>query len=169
MVLTPVELESKEFSRAMRGYNSEEVDKFLKNVLKEYEALYRENKELKDAYSRAMQELEKYKNLENTITKTLVTAQKAAEDARKNAQKEAELIIREARLKGDELMAEAEEEIQKKRADYEDVVKKHQVAFTELKLFLLSHLQLLEKNEPDSSEEDSTGEEEEIMESSEEV
>ncbi|HHX95102.1 MAG TPA: DivIVA domain-containing protein, partial [Clostridia bacterium] len=105
MVLTPVELESKEFSRAMRGYNSEEVDKFLKNVLKEYEALYRENKELKDAYSRAMQELEKYKNLENTITKTLVTAQKAAEDARKNAQKEAELIIREARLKGDELLA----------------------------------------------------------------
>lgn len=168
MFLTPVELESKEFSRAMRGYNTQEVDKFLKNILKEYEALYRENKELKDSYNKIMQELEKYKNLENTINETLVIAQKAAEEARDNAQKEAELIIKEAKLKGEELMAQVEAEIQKKQVEYEEVVKKHQVAFTELKLFLQSHLQLLEKNEPEALKEDSAGEEEET-ESMEEV
>lgn len=163
MVLTPVELETRKFSKGMRGYNSEEVDKFLKTVLKEYEAIYRENQELKETCCGIEQDLGRYKNLENTITETLVTAQKAAEDARNNAVKESELIIREAKVKAEEMFAKMQAEVEKKQAEYRELVKQHQVAAAELKIFLLSHLEMLEKGGPDLPEDDSESEDVEIL------
>lgn len=146
MGLTPVELEGREFSKARKGYNCEEVDKFFKLMAQEFEALYRENLDLKDNCSRLRQDLERYKNLENTITETLVTAQKAAENSRNNAIKEAEVIIQEAKVKAEEMMVKVRGEIQQQEADLRELVKQHQVAAAEMKLFLTTHLELLEKH-----------------------
>jgi cell division initiation protein len=152
MALTPIELEGKEFSKARKGYNIEEVDKFFKTVLQEFEALYRENQELKDTCNRIRQDLGRYKSLESTITETLVTAQRAGEDARNNAAKEAEVIIREAKIKGEEMIAKVQEEIQEKENELKALIKQHQVAVAEMKLFLNTHLELLEQNGPSFAE-----------------
>jgi cell division initiation protein len=162
MALTPVELEGREFSRVRKGYNIDEVDKFFKVMAQEFEALYRENQELKETCNRIRQELGRYKTLESTITETLVTAQKAGEDARNNAVKEAEVIIREAKLQGEEMIArvkadiqqqeaELKANIQQQEAELKGLVKQHQVAAAEMKLFLTTHLELLAKNGPSIS------------------
>jgi len=148
MGLTPVELEGREFSRARKGYNIEEVDKFFKAVAQEFETLYRENQELKETCSRLRQDLSRYHALENNITETLVIAQKAGEDARNSAAKEAEVIIKEAKLKAEEMIAKARADIQKQQEELNDIIKKHQVAVAEMKLFLTTHLDLLEKSGP---------------------
>lgn len=148
MGLTPVELENKKFSKARKGYNIEEVDEFFKITLEEFEALYRENQELKDLCKKNENELERYKNMENAIKETLVTAQKAAEDARDNAVKEAGIIIREANLKAEDMLANVRDKIQKQEEEYGKLIKKHQLAVTEFKLFLTTHLEMLEKNGP---------------------
>lgn len=152
MGLTPIELEGKEFSKARKGYNIEEVDKFFKTILQEFEALYRENQELKDTCNRIRQDLGRYKSLESTITETLVTAQRAGEDARNNAAKEAEVIIREAKIKGEEMISKINEEIQQKENELKALAKQYQVAAAEMKLFLNTHLELLEQNGPSFGE-----------------
>ena len=47
-MLTPIEIENKEFKKALRGFKEEEVDEFLDIVKEDYEYLYRENLELKE-------------------------------------------------------------------------------------------------------------------------
>ena len=46
MPLTPLDIHNKEFSRSFRGYDEDQVNEFLDQVIKDYEALIRENKDL---------------------------------------------------------------------------------------------------------------------------
>lgn len=46
MPLTPLDIHNKEFSRRIRGYDEDEVNEFLDQVIKDYEIVIRENKEL---------------------------------------------------------------------------------------------------------------------------
>ena len=48
MTLTPLDLQNKEFKRALRGYHEQEVDSFLSRVCRDYEILYRQNQELQE-------------------------------------------------------------------------------------------------------------------------
>ena len=47
-MLTPIDIENKEFTKAFRGYDIYEVEEFMKNRVADYEKLYRENAELKE-------------------------------------------------------------------------------------------------------------------------
>ena len=42
-MLTPADIENKEFKKEMRGYNITEVNIFLKEVAMSYEKIYQEN------------------------------------------------------------------------------------------------------------------------------
>ena len=46
-MLTPLDIHNKVFSKGVRGYKLEEVDAFLDEVIRNYESLFRENRELK--------------------------------------------------------------------------------------------------------------------------
>lgn len=52
MALTPIDIQNKVFRKGVRGYNTEEVDKFLEDLSKDFEVLYTENFELRDKVSR---------------------------------------------------------------------------------------------------------------------
>ncbi|MCL6471632.1 MAG: DivIVA domain-containing protein [Firmicutes bacterium] len=107
MKLTPLDIHHKEFHRSIRGYNEEEVDKFLDEVAEEFERLFKENIELKEEIEKSKQDLENYVGMEKTLQNALLTAQKSAEDITAHAQKEAELIKRDAELKAKEILQEA--------------------------------------------------------------
>ena len=47
MPITPMDIHNKEFSRSFRGYNEDEVDQFLDEIVEEFERLYKENLESK--------------------------------------------------------------------------------------------------------------------------
>jgi len=104
MIITPLDIHHKEFKRAIRGYNEEDVDVFLDEVAENFELLYKENTDLKEQLENIDAKIKQYENIEETLKNTLFTAQKSAEEVQSNAKKEAELIIRDAELKSKEII-----------------------------------------------------------------
>ena len=100
MDITPLEIRNREFTRKMRGVDPQEVSRFLESVSEEMERLISENADLHSETDRLKEKLAGYSQLEDTIQKTLLMAQKSSEDAISNARKQAELIIQDARNKG---------------------------------------------------------------------
>lgn len=114
-MLTPIDIQRQDFEVKLRGYNADEVDDFLDLVGKDYEKLYRENTELKEALKQKTEALEQYKNMEATLQQSIVLAQTAAEDIRKNAAEKANVIVNEAQSKSENLCRQLDEEIQRKK------------------------------------------------------
>lgn len=116
-MITPIDIQNKEFAKAMRGYNTVAVDEFMNEISAEYEKLYKENIELKDRLSVLNDSLKQYRAMEDSLQNTLMFAQNTADDVKKNAQEKADFVIAEANTKANNLILEAErkcEEIQMK-------------------------------------------------------
>lgn len=96
MPLTPLDIHNKEFNRGFRGYDEDEVNEFLDQVIKDYELVMRDKKELEGRVSELTDRLGHFTNIEETLNKSILIAQEAAEDVKRNAEKEAKLIIKEA-------------------------------------------------------------------------
>lgn len=151
-MLTPLDIENKRFSKKINGYSVEEVDDFLDQVTSEYERLYKENAEFKNALEQGQKDLEHYRNVEQTLQNTLVMAQTTAEDVKKAAQQQAEQIIRdaqsEARRSVDDLNRQ-QFEITKKT---EELKKQFEVYKAKMQSLLISQLEILEDENKNSEE-----------------
>lgn len=109
-MITPIEIQNKSFKSGGLGYDKRDVDQFMKDVLSGYEALYRENIEMKDRISSLTDALQQYKYIEKTLQKALILAEKTAEDTKQLAQKEAKRIEKEAQLKYQLVLGDAKTE-----------------------------------------------------------
>lgn len=107
-MITPVDIQNKEFPKKMSGYDRAAVDEFMMDVAEAYEKLYRENIDLKDKLSNLNDSLKKYIAMEDAMQNTLMFAQNTADDVKKSATEKAEIMIKEAELKAKELAAEAQ-------------------------------------------------------------
>jgi len=143
MSLTPVDIHNKEFSRGFRGYDEDEVNEFLDQVIKEFELIIREKKELEDKISSMNERLGHFSTIEDTLHKSIVVAQEAAEEVRGNAQKEAKLIIREAEKNADRIVNESLSKARKIALEIEDLKKQSKVFRTRFKLLIEAQLDLL--------------------------
>jgi cell division initiation protein len=112
MKLTPLDIRHKEFKRAMRGYADVEVDEFLDEVADEFERLFKDNIDLGERVEALESQLAGYRRIEETLQKTLVSAQASADELKQISAKEAQLILHEAELKGRQLVNEAYSERQ---------------------------------------------------------
>ena len=143
-MLTPLDIQKKEFRRRLRGYSEDEVDEFLDQILEDYEMLYRQNASLKDETSRLKEEMLRYRNLEDTLKNTLVLSQKAADETRANAQKEAELIIEEAESKARILEEEGRQRLTQINIRQKELKGKIREYQAQTKAMLLGAISLLE-------------------------
>ncbi len=139
-MITPLDIQNKEFKKGLRGYKEDEVDEFLDQVMVDYEKLYKENAELKDKVERVNQQIEQFKNIENTLKNTLVVAQNAAEEVRANASKQAELIVKESENRSKEMISKANRDVEKVREQYEEIKKNMQIFKTRYKTLLQSQI-----------------------------
>lgn len=153
MPLTPLDIHNKEFRRSFRGYNEEEVDEFLDEVVKDYDAVLKENVQLKREIDELRESLEHYRNLEGTLNRTLTLAQETADELRENARKEAEMIIREAETRAGEIIRQAETKTQKLMDSYERLRSRVQVVRTRLKNMMLAHIELIDRQVEEMDEE----------------
>ena len=103
-MITPMDIENKEFKKGFRGYNEEEVDEFLDIVKEDFENLYRANLDLKEKLQLYQEQVSRYKSIEETLNATLITAQTAAEDTCSAANKKAKIIVEEAELKSKQII-----------------------------------------------------------------
>jgi len=149
-MLTPLDIHNKEFKKSFRGYN-EEIDEFLDQVVKDYEKLYRDNIELKEAMDRVSSKLEHFQHMENTLHSTLVIAQETAEEVKLNAKKETELILKEAEIRSLKLTEEAYSKVRKMNTEYEELKKQTQVYRTRLRTLLQAQMEMLQEAEEDDN------------------
>jgi len=110
-MITPVDIQNKEFPRKMSGYDREAVEEFMLEVADDYEALYRENIGLKDKVANLSESLRKYVAMEEAMQNTLMFAQNTADDVKKSATEKADNMIKEAELKAKEMVAQAQAEV----------------------------------------------------------
>ena len=150
MEMTPLDIRNKTFRKGIRGYQCEEVEKFLENVSQEFESAYTENFELREKANKLEAEISHFREIENTLQQTLVLAQKTAEDVKEAARQEAALILREAEHQKLSKVSEAQEKWERIQEEIQSLSRKRDLLRTQLKSFLLAHLDLealQEKNE----------------------
>lgn len=120
-MLTPLEIENREFKKTVGGYNRDDVEDFMSMILLDYEKLYRENIASREKIETLTEAIEGYKNQEATMRNAILAAQKAADTLAKTAEEKADLIIREAQAKASDIIREANEEISKLDSRYADM------------------------------------------------
>ncbi|NMA52254.1 MAG: DivIVA domain-containing protein [Peptococcaceae bacterium] len=109
-MITPLDIQKKEFRRGLRGYREEEVDAFLDQIIEDYENLFRENQALKEKLAMLEQNIGRYREMEEVLKNTMIMAQKNSDELRQNAEKEASLLLDQARLEAEQITREAEQE-----------------------------------------------------------
>ncbi|WP_405755062.1 DivIVA domain-containing protein [Anaerovibrio slackiae] len=118
-MLTPVDIHNKEFSRSFRGFNQEEVDDFLDQVVNDYEMLYRDNHQMKKEIELCNKQLDQYHQLEKNLQDTLLVAQRTADEVVNTANVRGEEVRQAARQAGENLKREAELYAEKLKQDTE--------------------------------------------------
>jgi len=152
MPLTPLDIHNKEFSRKLRGYDEDEVNEFLDQIIKDYEALIRENKELQAKVAELEEKLGHFSNIEETLSKALIVAQDAADELKNNSKKEAQLIIKEAEKNADRIINEA---LAKSRAialEMEELKKQATIYRTRFRALLEAQIEMLKDDNWDMLE-----------------
>lgn len=144
-MLTPLDIQNKEFKRVFSGYSMQEVDEFLNLVIDGYERLYKENMDCKDRITKLEESVNQYKNIENTLQSTLVVAQTAGEQVQKNAEEKAANIIADANNKAKEIVATSFEEVKKLEYRYEELKRGIDVYTAKMTALLESQLGLLKQ------------------------
>ena len=125
-MITPFEIENKEFSKAMRGYNAEEVDQFLDEIILEMQKLLAENEKLKSELKGLNAEMNQQKQSENSVVSTLESAKRLMNDLSESAEKRAEIILKNAQLDAEVIQRDAKESISRLLEEGEKL--KHKVS-----------------------------------------
>ena len=155
MRITPLDIQQKQFPVKFRGFDVEEVYAFLEVVREEMEELTRENSVLKENVFRMESQLKEFKGMETTLRETLLTAQQMVDDYKTNSLKEAELIHREAEMKAESMMKDAQEKVIKIHEDIVDMKGIRRHFKEELRRLIEGHLNMLEfDKERDGGNED---------------
>lgn len=113
MAITPIDIYNKEFDKTRKGYNAEQVDVFLDEIVESFENLHKLNISLKEKNEVLVEKLNNYRSIETALNKTLNTAEITSKDIIDNAQNKADLLIQEAEIKAKKIVQDAEE-----RANY---------------------------------------------------
>src|SRR3954470_17921837 len=97
MSITPAELRHVRFAQVRKGYDTEAVDRALESVADAIEELLHERHELTERAKAMEGEIQRYRDVESTLSDTLLLAERAAEELKAEAQIEAERMMAEAR------------------------------------------------------------------------
>jgi cell division initiation protein len=144
MRITPLDIQQKQFPYKLRGFDDEEVYAFLELIREEMEDLLRENASLKENAIRLENQIKEHKDMETTLRETLVTAQQMVEEYKSNARKEAELLVKEAELRADAIVKDAQEKVIKIHEDIVDLKGIRRHFKEELKRLVEGHLKMIE-------------------------
>ncbi|MBS3872549.1 MAG: DivIVA domain-containing protein [Firmicutes bacterium] len=143
MPLKPQDISKKEFKKAIRGYNVEEVDDFLDQFTRDYEATLRELATQREQVQKVEDKLSHYYKLEQTLHGALMVAQETAEEVKNSARKEAQLIVKEAEVRAERMVEEAISKSRKMASEYTEVQKQSEIFRGRLRALLQAQLEML--------------------------
>jgi cell division initiation protein len=162
MKITPLDIQQMVFKSRFRGYDKEEVNRFLEELAQTVEELNRDNAILREKIVFLDQQLTELKRTEATLSNTLISAQSLAEDVKRTAQREADLVIREAELKAGELIRQARIELTDTQRDLSGLQKQRLLMVERLRATLRTFERMLEVEEHEAYQDAATASEDKL-------
>lgn len=146
--ITPVDIQHKEFKRAIQGYAREEVDQFLDDVIEQLEHDIEERTRLEALVTELQDKVSHFKAMEDSLRSTLVLAQRTADELKATAHKEVDLIKQRAKIDVEEELRSVREQIAEAKAELQRVSDKTATAKHDLRNFLGRQLELIDNLQP---------------------
>jgi cell division initiation protein len=162
MRITPLDIQQMVFKVSFRGYDKEEVNRFLEELAQTVESLNRDNAVQREKIIFLEQQLAELKRTEATLSSTLLSAQSLAEDVKRNAQREADLVVKEAELKAGELIRQAKVELTDTQRDLSSIQKQRLLMVERLRASLRMFERMLEVEEQEAFDDAATASEEKL-------
>ncbi|MGA2150963.1 MAG: DivIVA domain-containing protein [Geobacteraceae bacterium] len=148
MKITPLDIQQQQFkTKFFGGLDPEDVDAFLQTVSQEMENLSRENSDLREQARRNADTAAEMTMREGQLRETMLAAQRITEEMKANSQKEATLVVSEAELKGERILADAENKLAQLKTQIDDLRREKLQFEMALKSLLDTHYKMLSLNE----------------------
>jgi cell division initiation protein len=104
MKITPIEIRQQNFEKKLRGYDKDEVTAFLISLSNEWERLLDGKKELRIKLDQSEKEVQKLREVESSLFKTLKTAEDTGANMVDQANKAAKLHLKETQMNAEAMM-----------------------------------------------------------------
>lgn len=104
------EIKNHEFKKGI-GYTKKSVDDFVNEIVESFEEVNRENTELKEKLTTLSEGMQYYKSIEKTLQKSLVLAQKTADEKKEKALNNAKIIEKVARSRAESIITKAKNDL----------------------------------------------------------
>ena len=138
-MLTPVDLQQKKFTHGM-GYARKDVDAFFDIVVLSYTELYKSNADLTNQVKTLTDSLVHYRTTESKLQKSLMLAEKNAEESTKNATDKARLIENDAKIKANNIVQEAREELERIEGSIDGIKQQYKDYVCAFKALMEAHM-----------------------------
>ena len=149
MAITPNDIHNKDFSTKFKGFDPEEVNDFLEEVKKELETLIRDNKDLEKRVKFSEEKVEYFNSIQETLNKSILVAQEAADRLRENARKDAEIIVFEAEKAAQAMLREAAEKATDINRETDLIKKETRIFRQRLQILTQTQLDMIKNEEWD--------------------
>ncbi len=110
-MLTPLDIETKEFKKTLGGYGKQDVDEFMHILLEDYKSIYLEGISMKDKITALSGAVQRYKAMEDVMQNTLIVAQSTSEDVKRAASDKSKSILSEAEAKAASMILDAKQRV----------------------------------------------------------
>lgn len=126
MALSPLDIHNKEFSSKMRGYDKDEVNDFLAQIVKDYSSLIKDNEGLKKELADAKEKVRYFTDMKEALNQSIIVAQESAEKVKNSAHQEADLIKQQAQQDAQGILnrakADADQKVHQAQAQTEQTL-----------------------------------------------
>ena len=134
----------KKFRKALRGYNVKEVNAFINEVICQVEKMIAEDNRKTMIINNQNKELKNYKNMEESLKKSILMAEETANQMKKMARIESESIINDAKKNANKIVSDALIRAQKIEAESAVIKKNISIFKTRLKNIIEQQLQIVD-------------------------
>jgi cell division initiation protein len=110
MTITPQDIQSKQFHVRLRGFDVNEVDKFLEKIAEEFLILSLEHKQAMERINNLEKEVANFRNKEQAFQNAILSAQKISDEMREKSNREADETLLQAREESQAILARAARE-----------------------------------------------------------
>jgi DivIVA domain-containing protein len=134
--LTPQEVRTHDFARAVRGYDRAQVDEFKQRLAEEIDRLTRARHQAEERLKNAQDQLRSHRERERAVHEALIAAQELRSELRAQAEQEASVIIKDAHVQAAKIVDRAKLDEQLVRDRTEAAVRQFNAYVASVRLLL---------------------------------
>jgi len=142
-----LDIQNLKIKKVAFGYAEDTVKEILDKICEDYTVLTRENYDMKEKLSVLNDGIKHYKSMEESLQSTLIIAQQTGEEVKRNAVEKADNIMREAELKAQQIVMEANKSLAAAKNETEEALKRAAILKIKLENILKTELELLNQIE----------------------